>query len=174
MENKAYNEYIAQLDKISDLIKKTTIKIETERKVTDIDTNNTIKEKTNNVKTTKISDLVTSPNKLPNIGSFISGKWEGGAFNEIVEFLGDIDTTSYSAICVKMGNNNSSNKFQLEQKLIKIIEFVDNSTLKGQILVPMTSGTQEWYDFKGKIENNSLNVTIGPGNWKWSYRRVSN
>ncbi len=174
MENKAYKKYIAQLDKISDLIKKTIVKIDSEETAVDNGTKNTIKEKTHNVKTTKISDIVTSPNKLPNIGSFITGKWEGGAFNEIVEFFGDIDTTFYSAICVKMGNSNSSNKFQLKQKLIKNIEYIDNSTLKGQILVPMTSGTQEWYDFKGKIENNYINVTIGPGNWKWSYKRVSN
>ena len=125
MENKAYNEYIAQLDKISDLIKKTIVKIDSEETAVDNGTKNTIKEKTHNVKTTKISDIVTSPNKLPNIGSLITGKWEGGAFNEIVEFFGDIDTTFYSAICVKMGNNNSSNKFQLKQKLIKNIEYID-------------------------------------------------
>jgi hypothetical protein len=102
--------------------------------------------------------------------NIILGKWQGGAFNEIVEFQKSEDH-GYFAICTTMGTNMTSNAFQINQKLFKDVVISNDSILTGQILVPMTSGTQSWYNFTGTISKNLIKVYIGEAKWGWSYKK---
>jgi hypothetical protein len=105
---------------------------------------------------------------------FIFGQWQGGAFDEVIVFGPEDDNLDiYYATCLKNGTNKTSNAFKKNQKLFEQVQIPDENTISGQILVPMQSGSQEWYDFTGSIDSESIHVTIGPHNWQWSYRKIS-
>ncbi len=100
----------------------------------------------------------------------IVGKWQGGAFNEIVAFKKSNDH-GYSANCASMGTNMTSNAFKLNQELFKDVVITNDSILTGQILVPMGSGDQSWYNFTGTISKNLIKVYIGEAKWAWAYKK---
>ena len=107
---------------------------------------------------------------------FIFGQWQGGAFNEVIEFMIDDNNDNYDiyyATCLEKGTNLTSNAFKKNQILFEHVQIQDENTISGRILVPMQTGNQEWYDFTGSIDSESIHVTIGPHNWQWSYRKIS-
>jgi hypothetical protein len=103
----------------------------------------------------------------------ISGKWRGGDPYELEFRKVGCGFNGFFALCTKENpNDKPNNAFKENQMLFKDVEFLNISTIIGQILVPIQSGDQKWFNFTGTIENGEMSVEIGDANWGWGYKKL--
>jgi len=107
-----------------------------------------------------------------------AGNWEWGNHpGNIVSIQKDsIKANFYIGKCIRVGDGKF---FTENQLMLNNIEFANDSTLKGMVLVPFGDGDnpnfrQEWFNFEGKFSGTSLNISIKPHNWAWGFNKIIN